>query len=87
VQIKKNERGFSGAEFTDRYGKACSIQDSSLATEDAIWLGCDEGLHHQGQCLARMHLTREMVIELLPLLHRFVETGSIVDYDDPAAQG
>lgn len=83
MQIHKTERGFSRVDFTDRYGMACSLQDSSLATEDAIWLGCNEGLHHQGECLARMHLTREMVADLLPLLQRFVETGSIVDYDEP----
>lgn len=33
------ERGFGIVEFTDRYGEGCSLQKSSLATEDAIWLG------------------------------------------------
>lgn len=32
-------RGFNGFEFTDRYGERCTIQASSLATEDALWLG------------------------------------------------
>lgn len=77
MDTQRTERGFSQGGFIDRYGRVCSIQDSSLATEGAIWLGCNEGLHHQGKCMARMHLTREMVKELLPLLHRFVETGSI----------
>lgn len=77
ITLVPTERGFTRAEFMDRYGRTCSIQKSSLATEDAIWLGCDEGRHVGGQCLARMHLTQEMVAALLPLLHRFVETGEL----------
>ena len=42
MKIKKTARGFSYSEFTDHYGVPCSIKKSSLATEDAIWLGCDE---------------------------------------------
>ena len=38
----KNIRGFSRIEFNDLYDNKCSIQESSLATESAIWLGiCD----------------------------------------------
>lgn len=39
IEIKATERGFPYAEFTDRYGVKCSIQKSSLAFEDCIWLG------------------------------------------------
>lgn len=35
-------RGFSLITFTDQYGTACSLQKSSLATEDAIWFGPDK---------------------------------------------
>ena len=35
-------RGFHRIDFTDRYGENCSLQKSSLATEDAIWLGIDD---------------------------------------------
>lgn len=35
-------RGFSTIEFTDRYGDNCIIQESSLATEAAIWLGLEK---------------------------------------------
>lgn len=63
-----NDRGFLRGQFTDRYGFPCSIQKSSLATEDCIWLGRD---------LVRMHLTREMAAELIPLLQHFVETGEL----------
>lgn len=36
---KKTERGFPRLDFTDRYGVDCSLQESSLATEGAIWFG------------------------------------------------
>lgn len=35
-------RGFSIIHFTDSKGVKCSLQKSSLATEDAIWLGVDD---------------------------------------------
>lgn len=79
MDITLTQRGFARAEFLDANGDTCSIQDSSVATDALLWLGCDHGMHVDGQCLARMHLTREMVAALLPLLHRFVETGSIVE--------
>lgn len=42
MNIIHTERGFAVAGFVDRYGKSCSIQKSSLATEDCIWLGIDD---------------------------------------------
>lgn len=77
LEIRDTPRGFARADFVDLYGAECSIQDSSLMDEEAIWLGCNDGVHHMGECLARMHLTREMVAELIPILQKFVETGSI----------
>lgn len=35
-------RGFEIVTFEDYYDKSCSIQQSSLATEDCIWLGLDD---------------------------------------------
>ena len=40
--MKKTGRGFSIIEFIDRYDVKCSLQKSSLATEDAIWFGVDD---------------------------------------------
>lgn len=42
MKINQTSRGFDIAEFVDRYGVKCSLQKSSLATEDAIWLGVDD---------------------------------------------
>jgi hypothetical protein len=94
--VVKNERGFVVGTFYDRYGTECSIQKSSLATEDAIWLGVDSTKltvfedDSKGKYLevempknfdvsTRMHLTKEQVKELLPLLNKFVETGELED--------
>jgi hypothetical protein len=37
LKYEKTDRGFDVIFFVDRYAKLCSIQKSSLATEDAIW--------------------------------------------------
>ena len=42
IKFSKTQRGFRTGTFVDRYGEQCSIQKSSLATEDAIWLGIDD---------------------------------------------
>lgn len=99
----KTDRGFATVEFLDRYGDACIIQKSSLATEDAIWFGIQDACPQimASDALAagidtdettgwipypmpknvllttRMHLTRELVAELMPILQRFVDTGEV----------
>jgi len=42
MNIEYTQRGFAFAKFEDRYGLKCSLQKSSLATEDAIWFGVDD---------------------------------------------
>ena len=92
IKMTRTGRGFAVGSFTDRYGVKCSIQKSSLATEDAIWLGCNDadpkvcvpGMSWQPVDMpdgyvanTRMHLTRKQVLALLPLLEHFVETGEL----------
>lgn len=69
LSVGQTERGFAFGKFKDRYGVECSLQKSSLATEDCIWLGVHEN---------RMHLTQEMAAMLLPALTAFAETGDLV---------
>ena len=78
-------RGFRLIEFEDRYRQKCSLQDSSLASEAAIWLGVD----NTGPCIEgpngkmnedvhrRMHLTVGQVRDLIPLLQEFCDKGFI----------
>lgn len=42
VKIRATKRGFDRGEFFDQMGEACSIQESSLATDSCIWLGINE---------------------------------------------
>ena len=39
MDLNKTNRGFDIIEFEDRSGEKCSLQKSSNATEDCIWLG------------------------------------------------
>lgn len=103
MELSKTERGFAIGEFTDRYGAKCSLQKSSLATEDAIWFGVDDAnpqimasdakrlgiatdansgwvkfeIPKEVLLSTRMHLTQEMVQQLLPTLQKFAETGEL----------
>lgn len=93
MDIKQTERGFDYSEFTDSYGEKCSLQMSSSAMEPKIWLGIDKPSltvfeENMGKYVntpmpktfmvsSRMHLTMDMVKQLLPALQRFAETGEI----------
>lgn len=92
MEKNKTARGFGNYTFKDRYNANCSLQKSSIATEDCIWLGVDEC--NPQKCVSgkgwvsvpfpedtlfttRMHLTQDQVKELLPILKKFVKTGEI----------
>ena len=93
MKLSKTERGFAFGEFKDKYGKKCSIQKSSLATHDAIWLGVNDDaidpqimtstgwakyeIPEEVLLSTRMHLTQAMVKKLLPALQKFAETGEL----------
>jgi len=88
----KTNRGFGLIEFVDRYGAKCSLQKSSIATEDCIWLGVDDPdpkefvpgrgwlevrLPNGVHLTTRMHLSQKLARQLLPHLSKFAETGEI----------
>jgi len=97
MKKKYTARGFALYEMVDMYGCGCSLQKSSLATEDAIWLGIDDAdpkimaskvmpngtgwvkyiIPEDVLLSTRMHLSREQVAELIPILQKFVDTGEI----------
>lgn len=68
--METTNRGFDITSFKDNNGEQCSLQKSSSAIQDKIWLGVHEN---------RMHLTREQVSELLPYLTNFVNNGELGD--------
>lgn len=61
--------------FVDLNGNLCSIQESSLATDTAIWLGMHTD--YLGERTKRMLLNQEMAAKLIPLLRNFVLTGEL----------
>lgn len=79
-RVRKSGRGFEFIEFKDLNGEECSLQASSLATTDAVWLGCDNNakIHHvTGDPLSpRMHMDRKQVKLLVASLMRWLEKGS-----------
>ncbi len=99
MKATKTNRGFAIIEFPDHYGEKCSLQKSSLAFTEAIWLGTEGrvsrmtpsgwqdftpkefeeefGVGREVLVHSRMHLTQEMVRELLPALQHFAETGEL----------
>lgn len=58
--LRRTERGFEIITFRDRYDQVCSLQQSSLAFENAIWLGIAGN---------RMHLTEPQVMNLVERLN------------------
>lgn len=98
MKIDKTNREFQVIDFKDRNYVECSLQKSSLATEEAIWLGVNDS--DPKQCIGgqwtpiempegyhsntRMHLTQDQVRELLPYLLSFAELGELGSW--PAGQ-
>lgn len=93
--MEKTDRGFPIKEFDDYYENKCSLQMSSLADKEAVWLGIaspkvqilnrpgwdNYDLPKDVLISSRMHLTRGMVAELIPYLQVFVDTGNLEDID------
>lgn len=103
IETGTTNRGFDLVKFVDLYGAKCSLQKSSLALVDAIWLGIDDAapkiMASQARThgvetrettgwvpypipdavllTTRMHLTRDQVAVLLPILQHFVDTGEL----------
>jgi len=88
MKVTRTNRGFGRIEFEDLYDQKCSLQDSSLAAEAAIWFGVDkttlgiDPVTNQPDRTPkegfRMHLTASQVKELLPYLIRFAETEEYI---------
>lgn len=79
MRTTKTARNFGLIEFKDYYEQECSIQKSSLATLDALWIGVDNtGRNLDSKNVnARMHLSRKQVKAMLPVLQHFADTGEL----------
>ena len=79
MKKSKTPRGFSVIEFKDINGDEASIQKSSIATKDCIWLGLSgDPKQHLGQWLGqRMHIDKPLAKKLVKHLTKFIETGDL----------
>ena len=66
---KHGPKQLSQVIFHDTGGRECSLQQSSAATQDCIWLGT------LGYGSIRMHLNREQVEGLVKRLQQWIDTG------------
>lgn len=95
MELGTTNRGFVIIKFKDDHNNECSLQKSSNALEDCVWLGIDNPrltvfeddkmekyittkLPQNWTVDSRMHLTRDQVTKLLPLLKSFSETGELL---------
>ena len=91
MKVTHTDRGFELVRFIDLYGAKCSLQQSSLATQDAIWLGTDDAdpkflvegkgwvdypISKDVMFNTRMHLSVDDLKDLLYHLHIWLNTGS-----------
>lgn len=78
LTLRETDRGFVLFEFTDQYGERCSLHESSLASEPAVWLGQNKPTKlPDGDLACRMHLTRHDARMLSDLLRHFADFGRL----------
>ncbi len=80
-EFRPTKKGLLRAEFIDRYGAVCSIQESSFPDEECLWLGVEVDIHGNEVPHGRMHLTQASAKQLLPILRHFARTGKL-GHDD-----
>lgn len=86
--FKPTKKGLLRAEFRDRFGAVCSLQDSSFPDEDCLWIGVEVDIHGTEVAQGRMHITQAMAEQLLPVLRHFARTGKLgLDADRPFQVG
>jgi hypothetical protein len=77
MEIRATKRGLLRAEFKDRYGALCSVQESSIPGEDCLWLGVDINFEGDEVRHGRMHLTPDLARRLVPILRHFARRGTL----------
>lgn len=75
METKYTNRGFALIEFEDIHEQQCSIQKSSIATDDCVWIGVD--LQRDKKEGARMHINKKQAKSIIKILQKFVDTGDL----------
>lgn len=84
MRFDPTRRGLLRADFKDRNGAECSVQESSMPGEDCLWLGVEVDFYGEELRAGRMHIDRDLARQLYPVLRHFARTGSL-GTDDPDA--
>lgn len=88
ITLYVTQRGFVRGDFTDLYGSQCSIQESSLASQAALWLGVHApSAAYKETESSRMHISQEMATALIPLLRHFVDNGTLPFFGEGETDG
>jgi hypothetical protein len=79
MKFKTTGRGFGYLEFADDYAQVCTLQHSSNAERECIWLGLSNtGPHMDNKDVNnRMHLNRVQARQIAKKLLRFADTGEV----------
>ena len=86
--VKKTARGFQIIDFEDRYRVPCSLQQSSIFSDEnannpgatAVWLGVDRRTEQPDPANpTRMHLDRNQVQSLIAVLEMWLQTGEFAE--------
>lgn len=81
IEFGPTKRGALVGKFTDRYGAACSIQESSYPDEECVWLGVEVDAMGEPILNGRMHVTRDLARQLAEALHHFAAEGTLGLYE------
>jgi hypothetical protein len=71
-----HDKGLHKISFEDNYRQQCSLQKSNATLENKIWFGVDKDIIGKSVNV-RMHLTQGQVVDLLPYLLKFADTGEL----------
>ncbi len=74
ITLNKTKHGSLRGEFRDHSDETCFIMEGSRQREPTVWFGIQT---HRGEDHSYMRLDHQNVADLVPLLLRFLETGSI----------
>ena len=79
TETKFTSRDFAVREYSDYHDNKYSIEKSNSVDIGTIWFG-PYNPDLDGVSFPRMHLSREQVAELIPVLQYFVDTGELPDH-------
>lgn len=77
IRFNATDRGFNRGEFYDQNGVECSIQESSLATAGAAWVGPNESVDGQMHTPDRMHIAPDEYNTIIGPLEEFASSGKL----------